>query len=258
MTKEKICGIYCIENLVNGKKYIGLSRDIEKRFGTHIAKLNKGEHINEHLQSAWDFYKEENFSFYVIETCSPEQLAELEMYYINKFQTRNRDFGYNMTDGGDGIKHLDLQCADKISKSETLYPVVRLSLAGDFICEYRNCRIAAEAVNGRTENIRQCCNKAYGYKTEYGSIWMYKHEYETEGCNLSDYVHTSNAKPVIQYDLCMNYIAEYESARDADKHTGIGYKLISRVCNYQRPHTHGYVFRFKYDTEKYKRKFSTG
>lgn len=52
-------------------------------------------------------------------------------------------------------------------------------------------------------------------------------------------------KPIIQYDLNMNRIAEYESAREAEKITGIGYKMISRVCNYQRPHTHGYIFRFK-------------
>jgi hypothetical protein len=57
-------------------------------------------------------------------------------------------------------------------------------------------------------------------------------------------IHKTN-KPIIQYDLNMNYIAEYESAREAERITGIGYKLISRVCNHQRPHTHGFIFRFK-------------
>ena len=52
-------------------------------------------------------------------------------------------------------------------------------------------------------------------------------------------------KPIVQYDLQMNFIAEYESAREAEKATGIGYKMISRACNHKRPHTHGYIFRFK-------------
>ena len=35
MAREKICGIYKIENLVNGKVYIGQSVDIYKRWIEH-------------------------------------------------------------------------------------------------------------------------------------------------------------------------------------------------------------------------------
>lgn len=52
-------------------------------------------------------------------------------------------------------------------------------------------------------------------------------------------------KPVLQYDLDGNFIAEYESGHEADRATGIGYKMILRVCNGKRPHTHGFVFKFK-------------
>ena len=30
--KEKICGIYCVENKINGHKYVGLSKDCMKRW----------------------------------------------------------------------------------------------------------------------------------------------------------------------------------------------------------------------------------
>ena len=42
MTEEKICGIYCIENVVNRKKYIGLSADINQRWKQHKVDLNGG------------------------------------------------------------------------------------------------------------------------------------------------------------------------------------------------------------------------
>ena len=50
MTKEKICGIYCIENKVNGKKYIGQSIDIYNRWKKHLQNANRG--INTILYNA--------------------------------------------------------------------------------------------------------------------------------------------------------------------------------------------------------------
>ena len=72
-------------------------------------------------------------------------------------------------------------------------------------------------------------------------------EYLSDGAVFAALIESNGRanKPIIQYDLDMNFIAEYESARDAENATGIGYKLISRVCNYKRPHTHGFIFRFK-------------
>lgn len=247
MAKEKICGIYCIENLVNHKKYIGQSVNIKSRFRKHKNYLCNETHNNEHLQSAWNLYGENNFKFTIIEKCEKDMLDEKEIYYIAKLKTHDRMFGYNKTLGGDGVKSLSQECTDKLSNSKTLYPVLRFSLDGIFICEYRNCKSAADDVCGNSENIRMCCNKKAEHKTAYGSIWIYKYDYEENGLNLNDYIFTQFVKPVIQYDLNMNFIAEYTSAREAEKVTGIGYKMISRVCNYKRSHTHGFIFRFKND-----------
>jgi len=46
----KISGIYKIINKIDGKYYVGSSQDINKRWNSHLNKLNKNNHINIHLQ----------------------------------------------------------------------------------------------------------------------------------------------------------------------------------------------------------------
>ena len=59
--KEKICGIYCIENIIDNKKYIGLSVDVYGRKGKHFSLLKNNKHINDHLQSSYNLYGKDSF-----------------------------------------------------------------------------------------------------------------------------------------------------------------------------------------------------
>src|SRR5512139_170279 len=94
-------GIYCIENLVNGKKYIGQAHNIERRLYEHEYYLKKGADKATSLQLAVNKYGIENFSFYILETCEPDRLSEREVYYIYKFGTNKGRNGYNRSSGGE-------------------------------------------------------------------------------------------------------------------------------------------------------------
>lgn len=99
---NKVSGIYCIENLENNKKYIGFSSNIKRRWEYHKCFLNNNNHDNQYLQASRNKYGMKNFIFYILEECEKEKLEEREIFYIKKYKTKNRDFGYNLSDGGSG------------------------------------------------------------------------------------------------------------------------------------------------------------
>lgn len=114
---EVICGIYCIENLINHKKYIGQSIDIYRRWANHKCDLNGNRHRNEHLQLAWNKYGEDNFEFTIIEQCLEEMLDEKETYYISVYDCMNNNYGYNLETGGNQNKHPSDETRQKMSES---------------------------------------------------------------------------------------------------------------------------------------------
>lgn len=95
--------IYCIENKVNGKKYIGMSTDYKRRWKNHNKYLNKGKHHNIYLQRSWNKYGKENFEFKILEdNIKEENLSDREIYWIDYYNTFEGE-GYNLTKGGEGM-----------------------------------------------------------------------------------------------------------------------------------------------------------
>lgn len=99
---ERKCGIYCIENTITHKKYIGLSSYINKRWREHLWMLENNQHDNSYLQRAWNKYGADAFTFTILEECDVTCLPEREMHYIAKYRSDERLYGYNLSSGGDG------------------------------------------------------------------------------------------------------------------------------------------------------------
>jgi len=80
---ERISGIYSITNKINGKVYYGSSVNCHNRMKDHFLKLRKNIHDNEHLQSSYNFYGIDNFEFKMEEIALPENLRDIEQYYLD-------------------------------------------------------------------------------------------------------------------------------------------------------------------------------
>lgn len=119
-------GIYKIENLINGKLYIGQSVQIEKRFEQHkkVAFSRKDPNYNNLIYKAIRKYGLDNFKFEIIEEVSEDQdLDEREIYWISHYNSYKE--GYNMTPGGSTLRGEDSPTAkvarDVVVQIRTLY-----------------------------------------------------------------------------------------------------------------------------------------
>jgi group I intron endonuclease len=72
------CGIYKIENLVNGDFYLGGSRDLHKREIYHRSFLRRNVSKHILLQKAYNDFGAENFKFKVLLYCEPFELNRYE------------------------------------------------------------------------------------------------------------------------------------------------------------------------------------
>ena len=93
---NKICGVYKIINISNGKIYVGSSNNIYKRWLQHERDLNENIHGNPYLQNAWNKYGgKKSFKFEIIEECEPSIQFEREQFYLNLLNPFD-DNGYNI------------------------------------------------------------------------------------------------------------------------------------------------------------------
>ena len=83
------CGIYKIENKVNGKIYIGSSIEVHVRLMNHKYMLRANKHDNEYLQKSFNKYGEDNFIFSLVELCDIAELIVKENFYIDKFSSND-------------------------------------------------------------------------------------------------------------------------------------------------------------------------
>ena len=230
MWQDKICGIYCIENTVNHKKYIGQSTNVYYRWSKHKTELRYNRHDNDYLQKSWNKYGEDKFEFKLLEECSIEKLDEREIHYIELYNTLNRDKGYNLKTGGQlGGSIVSDSVREKISKAEKKF--------------YENNE---EALQMRREAaLKQWSNPKIKDKISGKNNGMYGKHHTDEACKkISE---AKKGTPCWKKNLtpvfCVELNRVFSCADEAQKELNINPQIV-QVCKGNRKTCGGYHWKF--------------
>lgn len=218
MAREIICGIYKITNLINGKVYIGQSKDIYSRWAEHRKECRKNRK-DIVLYCAFSKYGIDNFSFEIIEECIIEELDEREIFYIKKYNSYigwENNNGYNMTIGG-------ALCHTHVGNDDQGIRVYQYDKEGNFIAEYRNMNKAAKAVGLKASGSISTAIKSSGLAANYQ--WR-----KTYSEKIPKYKKNQTALKVLQYDKSGNFIQIHNSIEEASKSVGCSRSLIELCC----------------------------
>lgn len=259
--REQICGIYEILNTNNQKRYIGQSIDIHRRWIQHRSELKNGCHSNEYLQFSWNKYGEDTFEFNILERCNEDELNEREVFYIQKFDTYNRSYGYNLECVDDGVRVLSEEAKQKMSQAQLnrwteesraelsqkymgennpFYGKHHSEETGRKIAEANRRRIWSD--ESRAKEAKRLAERNRAKK---GS---------TVPQNVRDKISKTlkgrpspKRKPVVQLNLNGDYIASFDSITEASNLTGITKDMISDCCRKIRDNARGFIWRYKED-----------
>lgn len=237
-------GIYCIEHITSGKKYIGSSMNISRRFTKHRSDLKNNKHHCVYLQRAVNKYAIDAFRFYLIEETNfenKEELQSLEKIYID-----NGSDLYNIGAVGGGDNLTNHPNKEDIIRRRTETTVKNLALLTE---EERSKRFehTKGSSNGnwkdgsRMKTMCPVCNtneksagaktcmgcQTYDRKGEKNAFYGRKHTEETITRLRNNVPWTKNALPEDQ-----SYTKRYEiTYPDNTTKTVYGLKAIAEEFN---------------------------
>ena len=97
MTKEKTWCVYMHTNKINNKRYIGISSNVKRRWSR-----NGLDYRGQLFYKAIEKYGWDNFEHEVLyENLTQEEAGKKEIEMISYYQSNNKLFGYNISNGGE-------------------------------------------------------------------------------------------------------------------------------------------------------------
>lgn len=191
-------GIYRITNTVNGKTYIGQSRNLKQRKIDHFKPSTRKSHDWE-LYQDMDEFGVDKFKFSVLEETSLDLLDEREEYYLRSFEGGL----YNAT-----LKAIPAQ-DDRMR-----------AIAGKNIAKFN-------AEHWKNDEYRKYKSK---FSSELQKRRLKDPDYLAEKSKQLKRYTDGTKKRVGQYSKDGSLVAEFEGTREAERATGISSQSISKVA----------------------------
>lgn len=180
----------------NGKVYIGLSKDVKKRWGQYGEQYKECKKFhNAIMKYGWINIKHEILK----SNLAKEDAGIFENEMIQKYKSTNPKYGYNMTSGGFGCPN------------HSGYRRVEVyDLNGNYINKFNTIKEASDFTGVGAACISHICNKNKGHVSGKNMIFIF------EGDTLElDRIGTKNCIHIYKLDENKNIIKEYISLKKA-------------------------------------------
>lgn len=210
---ENNCAVYVHINLINGKKYVGITTQNppERRWSN-----GNGYKDNTHFTRAIKKYGWSNFCHFILYRDVPIKIAKnIEEMLIREHMSYDPRFGYNKTYGGE-LEKPTKETLMKISgeNSPSKRPDVRKKMSEARKEYYKNNPEA------RIEARKKAINQWSDPKKREELLKLKTEQF---------------GKPVIRFDKNTGEITGlYESVREAGRITGVDHSYIIKVCKFER------------------------
>ena len=203
MSSYKIIeGIYLIHCGITNKSYIGSSKSIVKRWDNHKYLLRKGIHHNSYLQSAWNKYGGETFSFSILEktnSLTKSELERVETKWILFYKSHLKKFGYNLT--MPGAIPLKQEGENKTKTRKRGFSIIGINSDNE-VTVFASISEASILLNFLDKKIREVCyyweqNYILGKRSYKGWIFM-KEEFYDSSIDYHSQYKTRVTKPRVK------------------------------------------------------------
>lgn len=245
METNLISGIYTITNTINGKVYVGLSKNMAQRKSRHFTALQSGKHANGYLQNEYIKYGKQHFDFEVIEFCAEEYMASQENYWSNMLMATNRVFGYNIEPTNPNKNNvISNETRLKISKAIKGRYLGRV-VSVETRVKMSASRVGKIATKEHRENISisQKGRKMPQYQKD---LLMKYHlgRVTTDKQKVLLRQNSVTRKPILQYNKDGVFLKEYMSIKQATLESGVSRNAI-RSSFLQKRKSNKYIWRIK-------------
>lgn len=150
----------------------------------------------------------------------------------------------------DHLRNIDHVTALQKAKEKNMIPVCQYDRTLSLIKRF-DCAMDAERETGVDHSaIASCCR--HKSNTAGGYFWLYESDIYKIDEMRSELLFSLNnknkllyGKQILQFDLSLNLIGEYDSIHDASKITGVDRSGISDVCSGELKTSGGYVWRYR-------------
>jgi group I intron endonuclease len=210
--------IYLVKNQQNKIVYIG------QQIGTK--SLNEYQGSGLLLNRAYNKYGKDYFKREIIEYCNMDELNDKEKLYIKQYNTKF-PHGYNLTEGGDGMKGYTYNNNQKQNIS--------------------NAKNGQKYPKEHGEKIRQA---KLGKKRDPETINKIiqtkasKHNIKID-LSLKNQSRSNSQKTILQYDLQSNILNEYQSAQEAGRCLGKSGNSIADCASGRQSTAYGFVWKYR-------------